>query len=114
MGRVKNIGWHIAVTAAVAVAAVVIYRLHIPCVFREVTGIRCPACGISHAALAVLRLDFAAAWRHNPLIFLFPPALWLFFTDGKPTRHQTLNRALLYAMPAAVAVWYAVRLLCGI
>jgi len=40
----------------------------IPCVFRLVAGIPCPACGLSRAFLYVLRLDFFAALRMNILL----------------------------------------------
>ena len=40
------------------------------CVFREVTGLYCPGCGSGRAALALLRGDVGAAFRHNPLVFL--------------------------------------------
>lgn len=39
----------------------------IPCVFRCVTGLLCPGCGNSRAALALLQLDLAAALKYNPL-----------------------------------------------
>ena len=42
----------------------------IPCVFNRITGLQCPGCGNSRAALALLRLDLAAAYRYNPLCFL--------------------------------------------
>jgi hypothetical protein len=39
-----------------------------PCLFRSLTGIPCPACGATHAALALSRLDPIAAWVSNPLV----------------------------------------------
>ena len=47
----------------------------IPCVFREITGLKCPGCGISKMFVSLARLDFAAAFRHNPLIFTTGPFL---------------------------------------
>ena len=47
------------------------------CLFREWTGLPCPACGSAHAALALARLDLPAALASNPLaavsalLFLF-------------------------------------------
>lgn len=37
------------------------------CIARILFGIPCPACGLTRAALAALRLDFATALRWNPL-----------------------------------------------
>jgi len=36
------------------------------CVMQKVLGIPCPGCGIMHSLIAMLHLDFAAAWRFNP------------------------------------------------
>ena len=49
--------------------------LLIPCPFRALTGLKCPGCGVSHLCLALLRLDFAAAWAANPGLFCALPAL---------------------------------------
>ena len=47
---------------ALFVAWLVLYLLDIGCVFRLMTGIPCPGCGMTRAWLAALRLDFAAAF----------------------------------------------------
>ena len=50
-----------------------------PCPLKLITGLDCPACGITRAALAVLRLDFQAAFSLNMLwlpIFLY--LAWLY------------------------------------
>jgi hypothetical protein len=38
-----------------------------PCLFRSLTGVPCPTCGATRAALALARLDPVAAWISNPL-----------------------------------------------
>lgn len=45
----------------------------IPCVFHLVTGLQCPGCGVSRMCLALLRLDFPAAWQANPAILAMLP-----------------------------------------
>lgn len=47
----------------------------IPCVYKTFLGLDCPSCGISRMFLAMLRLDFAAAFAFNPVIFCLLP-LW--------------------------------------
>jgi hypothetical protein len=39
----------------------------IGCPFHKLTGLQCPGCGNSRAAMALLRLDFAASFSYNPL-----------------------------------------------
>ena len=42
------------------------------CPFRFLTGIPCPGCGMTRAVWALIRLDFSAAFRYHPLVFLMP------------------------------------------
>jgi len=41
-----------------------------PCIFKTLTGLYCPGCGTGRALMALTRLDFAAAFLYNPLLFL--------------------------------------------
>ncbi|BEL08351.1 hypothetical protein Q0Z83_065420 [Actinoplanes sichuanensis] len=43
--------------------------LGIPCLLRTVTGIPCPACGLTTAAVALVRGRWDLALQANPLIF---------------------------------------------
>jgi hypothetical protein len=40
------------------------------CWFRRLTGLPCPTCGATRSALSLAHGELAAAWGHNPLIFL--------------------------------------------
>ena len=44
--------------------------LAIPCLYLLTTGLRCPGCGVSRMLLALFRLDFAAAFDYNPVMFV--------------------------------------------
>lgn len=44
--------------------------LSLPCRFYELTGLYCPGCGSGRAIAAILRGDWTAAFRWNPLVFL--------------------------------------------
>lgn len=46
-----------------------------PCVWKLLTGADCPGCGLTTAMLNLLRLDPAAAYASNPLVFLVLPAV---------------------------------------
>jgi hypothetical protein len=45
------------------------------CIWRAITGLPCPGCGMVHAFLALARGDFPAAWRFNPNSFVAAPIL---------------------------------------
>lgn len=46
-----------------------------PCLWKLLAGVDCPGCGLTTAMLHLLRLDPAAAYASNPLVFLVLPAV---------------------------------------
>jgi hypothetical protein len=53
----------------VAVAFIIVLHtsVSIPCIFRLLFDIPCPACGLTGAFILISRLDFLSAFRHNIL-----------------------------------------------
>ncbi len=45
----------------------------IPCLFHELTSLRCPGCGITRMVIAIVRLDFKTAFSCNPFVFITGP-----------------------------------------
>lgn len=67
---------------AIVLGVAVVYLIFVlstgwglPCLFFEITRLRCPACGVSRMLLALLRLDFVAAFRYNPYLFVNAPVI---------------------------------------
>lgn len=54
-------------------------KWRIPCLFKEVTHLDCPGCGITRMCLSLLRLDFYQAFRYNPGVFLMIPLFVTYF-----------------------------------
>lgn len=50
-------------------------KMGIPCPVRLITGFQCPGCGISRMLMALIRLDFAEAFRYNPVVLLTLPII---------------------------------------
>ncbi|MEI7529874.1 MAG: DUF2752 domain-containing protein [Elusimicrobiota bacterium] len=79
------------------------------CPFKALTGLPCPGCGMTHAFLALGRLDFAGAYAENPLVFPLA-ALMALYVIGRVPRAvrsgKTVNLALL-----GVLVFWGGRLL---
>lgn len=42
------------------------------CIFKYVTGIECPLCGMTRASYLMLHLKAASAFTFNPLVFMLP------------------------------------------
>ena len=47
----------------------------LPCVFRLITGWKCPGCGVTHMCLALLHGDFAGAFRENGAVLCLSPVI---------------------------------------
>ena len=53
--------------------------LYIPCMFRLITGYKCPGCGITSCLFALINLNFKEAFNHNPLVFIYLPFIVAYF-----------------------------------
>ena len=51
----------------------------IPCLFYEITGYKCPGCGITRCLFAILHLNFKEAFNYNPLVFIYLPFIIAYF-----------------------------------
>lgn len=60
-----------------AVIAVLSLLFDSACPTYAIFGICCPFCGMTRAHLALLRLDFAAAFAYHPVFFTGVPFLWI-------------------------------------
>ena len=72
----KLFTWGHSLLAAVALCISLVFQPqslpHLPlCWFREMTGLPCPACGLTRAFCAIGHADFSSAWRFHPFGFLF-------------------------------------------
>ena len=55
----------------------------LPCVFRLITGLKCPGCGVTHMCLRLLKGDLYGAFRENGAVLcLLPVGALLLVTWG--------------------------------
>ena len=87
--------------------------LRLPCPFYTLTGLLCPGCGVTRMMIALARLDFAAAYAANQLLFITGPFilgllvrdeyLWV-KTGTRPRAPQKFYIALLICF-TVFTVW---------
>jgi len=88
----------------------------IGCPFHKLTGLQCPGCGNSRAAMALLRLDFAAAFSYNPTFPLqFGYLGWVYlsccvsYLKGKRFTYKPLVPALDIVLLVIFILWGILR-----
>lgn len=57
--------------------------VYIPCIFRMITNLKCPGCGITHMIMGIFRLDFPSAFRANPILFVALPVMGIIYITKK-------------------------------
>ena len=87
--------------------------LGIPCVFYEITGLKCPGCGISKMFISLVKLDFVSAFWHNPFLFITGPFLVAYLALGEIKYVRTGNNdmgkwEIFLWVELALALAYAV------
>ncbi len=53
--------------------------IFLPCIFREVTGFKCPGCGITHLLFDLVNFRFKEAFYDNPLLFIYLPFIIAYY-----------------------------------
>jgi hypothetical protein len=92
----------------------VIEHLPIFCLFKAITGIPCPGCGMTRAFLELAEGDFVAAFQLNP--FSIPFFLVLIFSSFKfhlPVSGVVRSYLLGFVLVVILAWWFWARLVPG-
>lgn len=96
----------------IALCGLGLYFLDFGCLFKAVTGLSCPGCGMTRAWLSAFALDFDAALAYHPLFGVVPPALVLASIQGQARRDGPWeNRGMRSRLCDAVIVALIVFLL---
>jgi hypothetical protein len=80
--------------------------IRIPCVFREVTGLWCPGCGMTRLALSLMELDLLQAFRYNMLVFFLAPLylIYLLLVWRGKTKYSSILMGAMVVMTIAFGV----------
>ena len=72
----------------------------IPCLFRSLTDVVCPGCGMTRACIALVQQKFDAAWGYHPFSFVvvglaIAAALFPMWLKNTWTRRSPLTQNLI-------------------
>lgn len=94
--------------------------LSIPCPFHLLTGLNCPGCGVSRMMLSLFRLDFAAAFRYNAVLFCMLPVLLglivlhaVRYVRLGTKRAGKIGEAVEWTLVGVLLIWGVVRNIIG-
>ena len=85
-----------------------VFHIHIPCVFKEITGLDCPGCGMTRAVLAMLDGDFYQAFRFNMLVFVLAP-IYLLYLYFERKNKQRSSKYLMGGMLILSGLFFILR-----
>ena len=88
-------------------AAIMMYTLHLSCVWKQIFHVPCCLCGMTRAVLAILRLDIASAVRYHFMVLFLPLIFWFYIKDGKIFASGRANTAVLIFILAGFIVRWA-------
>jgi len=76
MNKIMKSGYFALLPAVVIVlVAILVFNLlgfEYSCVFKALTGIPCPTCGMTRSFLSLLKLDLKSAFYYHPLFWVVP------------------------------------------
>lgn len=110
--RVKALITRAAVLALIAGILLAVVARGTPCLFRKLTGVLCPTCGMSRAWLSFFRLDLAAAFHFHPMFWAIPVLGLTYLLEGFAFPGKRCTKALYLLILAGFAVTYFIRLVC--
>lgn len=93
----------------------VLFKNGFKCVFRTLTGVPCPGCGMTRAMISVLKLELSEAFYYHPL-FCVPPLMLAVGIVALLCKNKSVRRVcfiIFMALCAAMAVCWGIRLACG-
>ena len=122
--RILKLGAVCAALCLLAAAYCILVSVNgrgIPCLFNALTHLKCPGCGNSRAALALLHFDFAGAFGYNALFPLeFAYIGYVFICDARQyiktgkASYTAPHKIIDIITLIIVLLWFVVRNLIGI
>ena len=103
------------VTLIIFINYLIFDTLYLRCLFKELTGYDCPACGAQRAVVSLFKGDFHNAFWHNPYLIILAPVLIVWagvslFKKNKGIQAKGVwHYVLLAVLASLMIVWTIVR-----
>ncbi len=110
MTATKKLILHIVALVLIILAALALRSITIPCVFRELTNIPCPSCGLTRSIRALASGDLRLSLYYHPLTILIAALLLLAFHRNKLKISSKVIDLILIAGSVVIIVVYIYRL----
>jgi hypothetical protein len=118
--RIVNLIVAISLALAIGLLYYVSFRyldVSVPCIFRKLTGLYCPGCGLTRMCSAILEGDLIAAFGYNPLCFVLLPFFIflairysiLYVKNGNPLGCGRLDVIMLSALVFLLFIFAVLR-----
>lgn len=93
------------IISVLSISILVLFYCFVGCPIRWLFGITCPSCGMTRAAISLLKFDFASAYFFHPLVFTLPIfAIIYCFRKRLSKRAQTVLLGVFIALFLAVYI----------
>ena len=106
-----NLRWKLLFLGLYALLLLMWILLRLPCIFRTVTGIPCPTCGLTRAWLSALQMDFTGAIRQYPMFWSIPVLILFLIFDGEVFPSRKVNLWIIATLVLGIFLIYFARLL---
>ncbi|MBO4693488.1 MAG: DUF2752 domain-containing protein [Clostridia bacterium] len=105
---IKNHKFGISLLAALLAGVIIVYFSG-GCPIYRIFGVECLSCGMTHAVLNALKLNFKYAFRYHPMFWSTPIIGAYILFEGKPFKKKSVNIAVLIIIISGFIVQYILK-----
>ncbi len=111
MTKISHWKMKLLLTAAFGGLVLLMWRLHIPCLWLSLFHVPCMGCGMTRAWVSVAKLQFGRAFSYHPMFWSVPIAYLYILYDGRLFRNRWLNLTVLLLIGAGFLIAYIIRII---
>ncbi|MGI6279380.1 MAG: DUF2752 domain-containing protein [Acutalibacteraceae bacterium] len=111
MRKIKEPKNKLLLTLIYIIFLIIYWYFDFSCLFKSLFKIPCPGCGMFHAVLAALGLNFVAAFKYHPMFWSMPILYLYMLYDGRLFGKKYIDFALPVLIGCGFLVNWLVRLL---